>query len=212
VTGRANLACAVALALALVLNGCGLSPSTPRTAPSTPRTAPSTPRTVRTGATTHAARPSSTTATLIARADRTHEVPTPVPLPHPVGGWRTALQAVQVFATTYINWTATTVSARLQALSEVSVGQASSATSLAAAQTAHDSTLRRGGIANRGTVESVALAPGSTNRYVVVTEERTTAASSAAYDGLGPAWHVTLATVTRIRGGLWVLSAWQPES
>jgi hypothetical protein len=151
-------------------------------------------------------------AAKLVQAQRTHEYPTPVPRQRVIGGWRSAVQAVQVFATTYINWNAGTVSPRLRALAEVSVGQARSAMSLAAAQTAHDYELQRGGIANSGVVEAIAPVLDEPYQYVVVTREQTTAIRTTAYQGLAPAWHVALATVTRVQGGLWVLSAWQPES
>ncbi len=82
---------------------------------------------------------------------------------------------------------------------------------LAAAQTASDYQLQQGGIANSGTVEAVAPLPGSRDEYVVVTREATTAANTTAYQGLRPAWHVTVATVARLSGGQWVVSGWQPE-
>ncbi len=148
----------------------------------------------------------------LAQADRAHEYPGPPVHEHVVGGWRTPVQAVTVFADTYINWTAATVSDRLRALGEVSVGQARSMVTLAAAETAEDGELHRGGVANSGVVEAVAALTGHAGEYVVVTRERTTATDTSAYAGLAPAWHVTLATVTPIAGGLWVLSAWQPES
>ncbi|MGH2858836.1 MAG: hypothetical protein ACRDMJ_15285 [Solirubrobacteraceae bacterium] len=148
----------------------------------------------------------------VARAERTHELPTPAPRQRVPGGWRSPVQAVEVFADTYINWTAATVSQRLQALADVSVGQARSAMELAAGETARDYELRHGGIANQGVVEAVAPLRGSAGRYAVVTREQTTAADTAAYRGLQPAWHVSLATVTRVTGGLWVLSQWQPEN
>lgn len=151
-------------------------------------------------------------AARVARADRTHEVPTPAPRQTALGGWRTPVQAVEVFAATYINWTAATVSARLRALAEVSVGQARSALSLAAGETVRDSALQRGGIANSGVVEAIGPVRGRDDQYAVVTRELTTAANTSAYRGLQAAWHVSLATVTQIRGGLWVLSAWQPEN
>ena len=66
--------------------------------------------------------------------------------------------------------------------------------------------------AAQGTVEAVASLPGHNNQYVVVTLESTTATNTTAYQGLRPAWHVALATVTEQRPGAWVLSAWQPES
>lgn len=185
-----------ALTAGLALSGCGLSlggapSSTPRT-----RTIVTAPPTTTSGA---------------PAVQRTHELPTPAPAQTVPGGWRSPIQAVSVFAATYINWTAATVSLRLRALAEVSVGQARSAMSLAAAETAHDYELHRGGIANSGVVEAVAPVRDAANQYAVVTRERTTATNTSAYRGLQPAWHVSLATVTRVSGGLWVLSAWQPE-
>jgi hypothetical protein len=119
---------------------------------------------------------------------------------------------VRRFAGAYINWTADSVGRDMIALASASIGQARSALQLAAAQTAGDYELRRGGIANSGTVEAVARLPGSRNQYVVVTRESTTATADAAYRGLRPAWHVTIATVARLPGRGWVLSGWQPES
>jgi hypothetical protein len=83
---------------------------------------------------------------------------------------------------------------------------------LAAAQTAGDYELQRGGISNHGTVEAVAPLPRHQNQYLVVTLESTSATNTTAYQGLRPAWHVALATVTEQRAGQWVLSAWQPEN
>ena len=48
--------------------------------------------------------------------------------------------------------------------------------------------------------------------FVVVTRELTTATATNAYQGLRPAWHLALATVTQLSPGHWVLSAWQPEN
>jgi hypothetical protein len=161
----------------------------------------------------HRAAPTTTAAAAaVARADRTHEYPTPVPRQAVIGGWRSPAQAVAVFADAYINWTAATVSARLRALAEVSVGQARSAMLLAASGTARDYELRRGAVVNRGTVEAVAPLPSAPGQYVVVTREQTTSAIAGGGGGLAPGWHVTLAGVARVGGGLWVLSRWQPES
>ena len=117
-----------------------------------------------------------------------------------------------MFATTYVNWTATTVGARLHSLAQVSVGQARSAMSQAAGEAARDVVLRRGGIANSGTIEAIGPVAGRRDAYAVVTRERTSASHDGAYRGLSPAWHVAVATVTRVSGGLWVLSGWQPEN
>ena len=191
---RAALALAV---LAAVLAGCGLSLGGSRAGG---RPAP----------------PAATTTAhdkaIVARAQRTHEIPTPAPAQRAIGGWRSPVQAVQVFAQWYINWTAATVAAHLRVLAQVGVGQARSAMTLAAGQVAHDSSLRLGGIANSGTVEAIAPVTGERDVYAVVTRERTTATNTGAYQGLRPAWHVTLATVTAVDGSLWTISGWQPEN
>jgi hypothetical protein len=119
---------------------------------------------------------------------------------------------VRAFATAYINWTAPNLTRRLRALAALSVGQARAAMTLAAAQTARDYELRRGGVANSGTVEAVAPIRGRANQFAVVTRELTTASASDAYRGLKPAWHVALATVTPAPDGGWTLSGWQPEN
>jgi hypothetical protein len=150
----------------------------------------------------------------VAQAERTHEYPA-----SPAGARERAqgaspdpAAAVRAFAAAYINWTADTVTARLWALAALSVGQARAAMTLAASQTAADYELRRGGVANHGTVEAVVRLAGGSDRYAVITRELTTATATAAYRGLQPAWHVALATVTRVDGGGWALSGWQPEN
>jgi hypothetical protein len=158
--------------------------------------------------------PTSTSPTVakVAQADATHEYPSPAPPRERVlgGGSASAVAAVRAFATAYVNWTASTVPSDMLALARRSVGQARSAAALAAVETARDYELQRGGVANTGTVEAVAPLGGA--RYVVVTRERTTASNSNAYDGLRPAWHVTVATVTELSAGRWVVSGWQPQS
>jgi hypothetical protein len=149
----------------------------------------------------------------IARAQTTHEYPSPPPPPESVtGGASSPVQAVRRFATAYVNWDAETVAADMRALAAQSVGQARSAMTLAAAQTADDYELRRGGIANSGTVEAVAPLSGHPHEYVVVTRESTSATNTTAYEGLRPAWHLALATVVEQRAESWVLTGWQPEN
>lgn len=141
-----------------------------------------------------------------------HEYPSPKPRREAVRrASSTAIQAVRAFASAYINWTADTVSSDMQELASRSAGQARSELELAAAQTASDYELRRGGVANSGTVEAIAPLPGARRQYVVVTRESTTATNTTAYDGLRPAWHVALATVTRVGNG-WAVSGWEPQS
>jgi hypothetical protein len=156
---------------------------------------------------------SSTTPNKVAIAQRTHEYPAaPAPRETAVGGTAVAAQAVREFATAYINWTAGSVARDMLVLAAESVGQARSATELAASETASDYELRRGGVANSGKVEAVAPLPGGGGRYVVVTLERTTATNTNEYAGLEPAWHVTVATATELSPGRWVVSGWQPEN
>jgi predicted small lipoprotein YifL len=150
----------------------------------------------------------------VARTQTTHELPAaPRPAQTVTGpGAATPERAVQLFTNAYINWTADTVGRDMSRLAAASIGQARSALQLAAAQTAGDYELKRGGIANTGTVEAISPLPASRDHYIVVTREQTTATADAAYQGLRPAWHVAIATVARVRGGGWVLSGWQPES
>lgn len=154
--------------------------------------------------------PSSRTSP-VAVAQRTHEYPARPPAQPVRGGAASARASVAAFAAAYINWDAHDVARDMRGLAERSIGQARSAMQLAAAQTASDYELQRGGIANHGTVEAVAALRGSSDQYVVVTRELTTATATAAYQGLQPAWHVAVATVAR-QGAAWVVSAWQPES
>jgi hypothetical protein len=163
---------------------------------------------------THQHNPTATQPSALARAQATHEYPSPPPPRQTAagGGSDSATAAIRAFATAYINWDARTVAGTMRALAAASVGQARSAMALAAAQTAGDYELRRGGISNHGMVEAVAPRPGHRDQYVVVTLESTSATNTTAYQGLRPAWHVALATVTVQRTGQWVLSGWQPES
>jgi hypothetical protein len=147
----------------------------------------------------------------VATANRTHEYPSPAPPAERAPGAASPQAAILAFATAYINWSAATVTADLGRLARASVGQARAELQLAAAQTSRDYELHRSGIANHGTVEAIAPLRGQPGRYVVVTRESTTAAVSTAYQGLAPAWHITVAAARQQAGAGWVLSGWQPE-
>jgi len=149
----------------------------------------------------------------VAQAETAREYPSPPPpRQSAAAGAASPAAAIEAFAGTYINWNALNVSARMHALAARSIGQARSAMALAAAETAHDYELMRGGVANSGTVEAIAPMVRSPDRYLVVTRERTTAANTTAYQGLEPSWHVAIATVAQLGPGAWVVSGWQPES
>jgi len=161
----------------------------------------------------HSGHVATHTPSPVARADATHEYPSPPPPRQTAtSAAPTAMRAIRSFATAYINWNAQTVSGDMRGLAADSIGQARAAMTLAAAQTAGDYELVRGGIANRGQVEAVAPLVGHGHEYVVITRESTTASNTTAYQGLQPAWHIALATVQRLPGGRWVLTHWQPES
>jgi len=145
------------------------------------------------------------------RAQATHELPSPA-TPQYAPGSASPAQAIRMFAERYVNWTAADVVRRMTALAGSSVGQARAAMTLTAAQVRGDRTLGEAGIANHGSVEAVAPLAGRGHRYVVVTREWTTATYTTAYEGLPPAWHVTLVTVSRVTGSRWAVSAWQPEN
>jgi hypothetical protein len=168
-----------------VLSGCALGPSATTTPPSSN----------------------------VEKAQARHEYPAPPPPRQTAASAApTPIAAVRSFGSGYINWRAATVAATMSSLASRSVGQARSAMQLAAAQAAHDYELQRGGVANTGTVEAIAPLAGHRHEYVVVTLEQTTATSTTAYQGLRPAWHLTLATVLQLTKGQWVVSRWQPET
>ena len=203
---RSGLIAPTLAALCLLLCGCGGdeagSTTPPPTQAATPSSTPAGPQAA-----------TAAPASKLAQAQRTHEYPaSTVPAETAASPAATAVLAIRAFADSYINWTAATVSNQMRTLATESIGQARSATALAAAQTAQDYELQRGGIANRGTVEAIAPLLGHRYVFVVVTRELTTATATNAYQGLRPAWHLALATVTQLSPGHWVLSAWQPEN
>ena len=165
------------------------------------------------GSTAHTATSASTTNSKVAQAQVTHEYPALSAARQTVASPAAApVAAIRSFATKYINWRAGTVARQMRELARQSVGQARSEMELAAANTAQDYELQRGGVANSGTVEAIAPLDRRRGQYVVVTRERTTATATTAYQGLQPAWHLTLATVVQQTPGHWALSRWQPVS
>jgi hypothetical protein len=155
----------------------------------------------------------STTASKLAQTQAAHEYPSPPSTPQTATGAATGpIAAIRSFAGQYINWQADTVTERMRTLAAESVGQARAEMELTAAHTAGDYELQRGGIANSGRIEAIAPRANHEHQYVVVTLERTTATATSAYDGLGPAWHLALATVVQLPTGRWAVSSWQPEN
>jgi len=118
--------------------------------------------------------------------------------------------AIRRFAELYINWNASTLVDHRRQLAAISIGEASSTETRAIAETRKDYELRRSRIANHGRI--VAITPTLPPRpgvYLVITRERTTGAGI--YAQLQPAYHLTIATVARIRGG-WAVRQWHPQT
>ena len=154
-------------------------------------------------------------ARAVAQANARHQYPGPAPPAQRAPGASSPAQAVTAFARMYINWNAGDVAARMARLARLSIGQARSELALAATAVRTDASLSQGRISNSGSVEAVARLAGSHDRYVVITREATTSSASSAYQGLAPAWHLTLASVTALgtpSGRRWVISGWQPEN
>jgi hypothetical protein len=118
--------------------------------------------------------------------------------------------AIERFGTLYINWTYRSLPSVQRRLAALAIGEARAAEAEASAKTAHDDTLRIGRVANRGTILSIAPMRGArAGRFVVVTSERSSGASSA-YVGLSARPHVIYASAQQVYGG-WAVSRWQPQ-
>lgn len=143
--------------------------------------------------------------------------PNEVTVPTSTGPSRSALaaatptqaQAIERFGRLYINWTSTTLVDRQRELAAISIGEASSMQRRAAARTPADHELRQSKIANTGRIVALApIRPARAGVWIVVTHERTT--GERTWDGLAPAYHVTIATVRQLKTG-WVVSQWRPQ-
>ncbi len=121
----------------------------------------------------------------------------------------TQAKAIERFGDLYVNWRHDTLVNRQRELAAISIGEASSMQRRAAASTPADYELRRAKVANEGRIVALApLRPPRHGVWVVVTHERTT--GERTYDGLAPAYHVTIATVRQLDTG-WVVSQWRPQ-
>lgn len=117
--------------------------------------------------------------------------------------------AVERFADGYINWSYETLAADEQHLAASAVGEARASELQARQQTERDSALARGHVFNTGTVVTVAPVKGAGGDvWACVTREQT--GGQGEYTALAAAYHVTLATVTRVPGG-WSVRSWRPE-
>jgi len=192
-----------ALALALVLAGCGIKdPYASRALPTT------------TGTTTP--RSTSTSTSLLQAGDPVPERGGTIPpgaqttQQHLATGAGAPQAALSRYAQLEINWNAGDVGRVQRELAAISLGQARAEALQAAASDGRDSVLQNSKVANSGTVVGVAQGEGTAGgRWVIVTSESTTGAG--AYAGLPAALHVTYATVANTRSG-WIVETWQPQN
>jgi len=129
------------------------------------------------------------------------DTPATAPAPSPQA-------AIERFGELYVNWTYRTLADHRRRLAAMAVGEASATQRRAIAEAARDDELQTSRIANEGKIVALATARDGDDRWVVVTRERTT--GERVYEALPPAFHVTLATVARARGG-WAVSGWEPQ-
>ena len=118
-------------------------------------------------------------------------------------------RALEVFARLYVNWTYRTLTSNQRRLAAMSVGPARLAELQAAAASQADTTITRGHIYNTGQIVSVAPDLSRAGTWVLVTREQT--GGSSEYDGLGAAYHVTLAKLASVPGG-YAVESWLPQT
>jgi hypothetical protein len=121
----------------------------------------------------------------------------------------TPAQALATFAALYVNWTYRTLSAQQRTLAAMSVGPARLAERQGAAASEGDTAIARGQVWNRGSVVSIAPDTGTPTEWVVVTREET--GGNTQYEGLGAAYHVTLARLASVPGG-YAVQEWLPQT
>ena len=122
----------------------------------------------------------------------------------------TPTQAIERFASLYINWNYRSLAGREDLLASMAIGAARQSELAAAQQARRDTAIAQGHIYNSGTVVAIAAVIGaSADHYAVVTKEQT--GGDQEYAGLAAAFHVTFTTVQAVAGG-WAVSEWEPAT
>lgn len=136
--------------------------------------------------------------------------PPPSPGPQaPADVQPTPTKALAAFAQLYVNWSYRTLSADERTLAEISVGAARLSERQAAASSQDDTTIAAGHIWNSGQVVSIAPDLTRAGAWVIVTHEQT--GGNTQYEGLGAAYHVTIARLANVPGG-YAVEEWLPQS
>jgi hypothetical protein len=117
--------------------------------------------------------------------------------------------AISAFARLYVNWSFRTLAEHQRALAAMAVGAARLSEQQAGASAAHDEALARGHIYNRWQVVDVAPDALRSGWWAIVTREQT--GGNAQYEGLRPAYHVTIAKLASVAGG-YAVEQWLPQS
>jgi hypothetical protein len=192
-----------AVALALVVAGCGISnPYTQPTATTHAVTSTAQPRPAVTG--TDADPTPERGGTIPSNATRSQTKLAGT------AGAATPQAALERYAQLYVNWTAASVAAEQRRLASISLDSARAQALQAAASYEHDATLIASHVTNTGTVVSIAPGQGAAaGQWVVVTSETTS--GQGGYQGLPPELHVTYAQLTHTRAG-WVVSEWSSRT
>lgn len=158
--------------------------------------------------------PSATTRTASGISPQNAGEP-PVPPPPssstqtPIGVQATPTATLEAFAQLYINWTYHTLTSNQRRLAAMSIGPARLAEQQAVAASRADTTIARSHIHNTGQIVSIAPEHSHTGTWVIVTREQT--GGSSEYQGLGAAYHVTLAKLAHIKDG-YSVESWLPQS
>ena len=127
----------------------------------------------------------------------------------PVSVQATPEKALEAFAALYMNWTYRTLTEHQRMLAAMSVGAARLAEQQAVASSQNDTTIARGHIYNHGEIVSIAPDLAGTGSWVIVTREQT--GGNTQYEGLGAAYHVTIAKLASVPGG-YAVEQWLPQN
>ena len=74
-----------------------------------------------------------------------------------------------------------------------------------------DTRMRASRVVNRGRVRAITRDLTNPGQWLITTREQTTSVDGS-YEGVGPQWHLTVATVRRLPGGRYAVASWSPQT